>query len=803
LAAKQSRWELGLLALVMLLATGLRLWQIDTIPPGLDYDEAANGVDALYVLAGDRPIFFTGNNGREPLFIYIIAGAFGLFGPSTLAMRMISVLGGIATVLGIYLVGRRMFNPPVGLIAAFLMASSFWHISLSRVGLRASLLPLLEIAVLYCLWRGLQQRSLRWFGLSGAMIGLVGYSYLAGRLAPVWLGAFLLAAMLFRPWRLAMPIRRYLTGVGVLAFCAFLVFAPIGWYYIHNQEQFFYRSTSVVSTGAPNPEPLQDVVNTLLMFTITGDPNQRRDLPGRPVFDWIQGIAFYAGAILALARWRRPEGILCVLVTGVMLMPGMLSTDSPHFLRTVGVLPAIMPLAAISIWEIAVRARDMSGRYQQRWSCPAVVCLVGAAILWGSVTSFYDYFWRWAPSRQTYDAFQSNALDAARLAGELSARGQVALGVMAFYRQAPIPLAIAGVDPRVTSVFDANSCLLGPVRTSDDFYYVTFSEDAYFRPGASEQLVSGVEPAVILLGPGGDPAVSAYRAAPGGLGLRQPQYPTKIRLGDAIEVYGYDLPRRAAPGTQVTLRVYWQLLQPVVETGDRMFFAHLVGSRDERWASAHREGCPPPTLSAGDRAITWFPLNLSPGTPEGTLQLVFGRFDTLSGENLLVYDGAGREIGKSALLGRTRVFDTASRIHTPTYPKETRLAGGIDFIGYDLPAGDTVRPGRSLPVTLYWRANSAPDRDYTVFAQLLSQDGKVIAQQDSQPQAQGYPTSLWGEGEIVPDQRALLVPANLPPQSFQLIVGMYDLSTGKRLATMAGSPGGPGDYIELSPIRLE
>ncbi len=57
-----SHW----LALVAIMAGALavRLWQLDALPPGVYRDEAINGLDALRVIAGERPIFFTANNGR-------------------------------------------------------------------------------------------------------------------------------------------------------------------------------------------------------------------------------------------------------------------------------------------------------------------------------------------------------------------------------------------------------------------------------------------------------------------------------------------------------------------------------------------------------------------------------------------------------------------------------------------------------------------------------------------------------------------------------------------------------------------
>ena len=56
-----SNTERVLPVVVLLVAIFLRLHNLDTIPRGLLWDEAYNGLDALRVLAGERPVFFSGS----------------------------------------------------------------------------------------------------------------------------------------------------------------------------------------------------------------------------------------------------------------------------------------------------------------------------------------------------------------------------------------------------------------------------------------------------------------------------------------------------------------------------------------------------------------------------------------------------------------------------------------------------------------------------------------------------------------------------------------------------------------------
>ena len=56
-----------------------------------------------------------------------------------------------------------------------------------------------------------------------------------------------------------------------------------------------------------------------------------------------------------------------------------------------------------------------------------------------------------------------------------------------------------------------------------------------------------------------------------------------------------------------------------------------------------------------------------------------------------------------------------------------------------------------------------------------------------------YPTSVWAAGEVIVDPRAIVLPADVPPGRYRLLVGMYDLDTLARLPR----PDGAGDAIEI------
>ncbi len=102
------------------------------------------------------------NFGREPLFIYLQAISVAVLGQTTLALRAVSAVLGILTVVVAYLLARRMFDAPGRTSYRRLAhACPFGTLIFSRMGLRSISLPLFLAVGFYCLWRGLEEVGAR------------------------------------------------------------------------------------------------------------------------------------------------------------------------------------------------------------------------------------------------------------------------------------------------------------------------------------------------------------------------------------------------------------------------------------------------------------------------------------------------------------------------------------------------------------------------------------------------------------------------------------------------------------------
>ncbi len=99
----------------------------------------------------------------------------------------------------------------------------------------------------------------------------------------------------------------------------------------------------------------------------------------------------------------------------------------------------------------------------------------------------------------------------------------------------------------------------------------------------------------------------------------------------------------------------------------------------------------------------------------------------------------------------------------------------ITLNGYTL--GQTsLQPGDIVEVTLFWQTAVLLQNRYKVFLHLLNEDGNLVSQRDSEPGGGLALTTTWQPGEVVLDNHGLLIPSDLPPGSYRLVLGLYDLA---------------------------
>jgi 4-amino-4-deoxy-L-arabinose transferase-like glycosyltransferase len=132
---------------------------------------------------------------------------------------------------------------------------------------------------------------------------------------------------------------------------------------------------------------------------------------------------------------------------------------------------------------------------------------------------------------------------------------------------------------------------------------------------------------------------------------------------------------------------------------------------------------------------------------------------------------------------------------------KAELGEDLTLFGYVRPSGP-AETGGVLPLTLLWQALEETDADYKVFVHLIDQAGQLAAQRDSEPVGGSRPTSTWVGGEPIKDRVGLLLPADLPPGLYELVVGMYHPATLERLPVFDADGNPAGDSILLGPVEV-
>lgn len=389
--------------MVSALGAVVRFAAIGSIPFGLYQDEAFNGLDALRVLSGTTPLYFTTNNGREPLFIYLISLSIAWLGRTPAAVRLPAAFLGTAIIPVTALLGKRLFNNRVGVVAGVLAAFTFWSIHLSRISFRAIGLPLMIGLSLAVGWHGARTGRKACLIAGGIFYGLGFYTYL-----PIYFTLPVLALLtLFlwatgRQYQLMRAVPWFLLGAGS-------AFLPLGLYAFSHHIELLGRTAqvSILNQDGMLGVLVKQTTRSLGMYFWRGDIIPRHNLPGRPVFDPLTAVFLLPGLAWIVRNWRKPAAFLTLTWSVCMLAPTILAEDAPHFLRSVGVLPVAFIIPAIGMEQTW---KWIENKKAPRWTAPILITIV---LLFGLASTANDYFRRYSSDPNTGYAFQSAAVELA------------------------------------------------------------------------------------------------------------------------------------------------------------------------------------------------------------------------------------------------------------------------------------------------------------------------------------------------------------------------------------------------------
>lgn len=708
-------------------AFALRAWSLNSLPPGLWWDEASQGLDARDLLNGQFRVFFPRAEGKEPLYIYLTTPFVAAWNGQPFAVRLAGAVLGALMVLVLYLAGRALWRQQpdvgrwVGLVAAGLWAFNYWPQSMNRVGFQVNAFPIV-ITLAVVMWLNWSHRPTRDRALAfGVLAGLTLATYLAARFT----------VLIWPVLYLALPAarRRALRSTLLWVFFGFSLTAiPLGIHFALHPNDFFNRANVFPllrgDYGKELLEPLvssaKDVAGAFLGWS--GDPNYRHNIPGRPAFSPALAVLFGLGvgaAILSLRRRNDPRGWTLLTWLLVLSVPSVLSlVSNPHYPRLFGALPAALLLVA---WPIVALARRIAVRGPV-WRGAAIL---GVTLLLTTegVHTTYDYFVTWRQI-DLYEAFNGDTM----LLGERIRATPEAIAVVPIYGDATHVLDYA--FPR-TPIFEValNEETIGP-----------WLENHLSKAGGKQVLVPvwTIEPQTYA---------DAQQAVP--FYLQREGRPVTEEHHRNFDLRGYTLgeqPAFTATGNQVTLDrsfsedvkllearwgaaypnldrnsttasagtafwviLTWQLQRPYTNLRTAVDLVdedgHRLSHADQQLVHVAQD--PPPDWAPNTLVRTYHLIDVPATQLPGPVTLEARLYDSGTLLPLLPANATaqGSIIVDHASSSAPVELPLAAPLQ-PSHPLDISFRAGLTLLGMD-DGSTTVQPGSPLALRLYWQTEQS------------------------------------------------------------------------------------------------
>ena len=348
-------WELFLILTVML---KLALPMISS--RDFWYDESISGViiqqnwHNFFRLLMENPA-----NTQQPLYHILAKVLSAPFGHSAAAIRGVSLLFGLALVIGVYLFCRELFNRTAATLAAFIAATSPFVLQYATEARMYSLMG--AVVIFAAIFQTRAVKTGRWVDhvLWGILMAL---AVLAHYLALIFIFLLLLAY----PWQVANKKNQPTEGNGILAtarqvigrlpkigialICGTIVFAP--WL-----PGFIIEHVSRRNSWIPKPQ-VTDLTATVAIFLFGSFPGSLGMPSATPLriallneltqYFVLPVLAIITTWLIAHNRRWRPGSALCALLTfGSLSAAYLLMFGGSYFMVSRFLFPAALFLAAL------------------------------------------------------------------------------------------------------------------------------------------------------------------------------------------------------------------------------------------------------------------------------------------------------------------------------------------------------------------------------------------------------------------------------------------------------------------------
>jgi 4-amino-4-deoxy-L-arabinose transferase-like glycosyltransferase len=762
-AASHTRITVALLLIVLLLAMGLRLYRLDA--QSLWNDEGTSVAIAqrdLATIARDAA-----SDIHPPLYYWLLSGWTRLFGTSEAAVRLLSVVLGVALVALTFALGRTLAGAWVGLIAAFLAAINPFQVAYSQEARMYMLVALLAAGAVWALARYV--RSPSWPNLLALVLlevaGLythysflfiilvLNLSFLAQlrrgsalrRLWP-WIASQAAVVVLYSPW-LPTAVRQVTTWPSPAQDTALLPALASTW-------RWLVFGPSIETGQVAVPLVLAALVALLGTLSLAAGWIRHARSPG-------------AWTAVLLSLWLG----LPVLF---MFALGLYREAYLKFLLVT--TPALTLLLAAGLRAQVAGRKAQSPVPNTRYPLLLFQTAALVALLIGTTLSLRNYYTDPTYARDDYRSIAAyvGAVGRPGDAILLNAPGQQE--VFGYYYQGDVPVH-ALPESRPLNPASTELALGALAHPGGRVFTVLWATDE----SDPERFVEGWldRHAFKSL----DSWYGNVRLVIYAVPDQTPVAPTRVldipftndETGDQITLAGYNLlnPRLGAGDiAQVTL--FWQADQTPTQRYKVFLHLldgadHIVGQRDaEPGGGALLTTLWPPGETIADN----YGLPVHSATPPGEYRLEIGMYDADTGQRLRTSEGSDRielemlEVVRPAAPAPIEALGMQHRADV-SLGDLTLLGYDAHRLGFDHQPETLLTAGNVLHVNLYWRAEAQPGSDWQVAIRLIDADEREWAGIVGEP-VEGYPTSRWQPGDVWRGQYNLSIPGDAPAGHYRL-----------------------------------
>lgn len=821
---------LNLIAIALLaVALALRLFALEAFPPGVQHDEVFVANFAETVLQGTYPIFFELNRGNEPLFMYLVAGAFKLFGENVWALRGTAALCGFGALVLTWLLAKEMFGPArdplssdrdtknesgdfIALVVVAGITFSFWHLYESRIGLHAISTYLLAAATFYAFWHGWTRGKRLWLIASGILAGLATYTYRSGIFVPVCLVVFILYALVLHRTRWG---RNWWIAPLIIAI-AVIIYTPLGYFIFTHPDTALARvgdlAGDVGALRQGNPLPLMsNAVRVFGLFGVSGDPEWRYNIAGRPIFDPVWAVLFYGGVLLALWRFKRaPYAFALTWLVG-MLLPSIVTGSDLSQHRAVGAIGAafIFPALALDAIRVWIQARwggsgNVGAEYERtkwRWATALPYAIAGVLIVLAAVEGVYAYFVTWTRNPEVRLIQRADLAEAARWLENNPVEQGTRILVSAEF---------AGDLDRGSFNLEAGGSLHPQFLNGQDTFVLPEQDTVLVntRSGAiaadlSDKFLGGVQPIYRVPLDAATNELEVSRLDPirlERLGNTGPKGGSLGDLSDAqknvvAQIYGAEPVQPIAAGERLRPRVWWRIINPAFQDEDQLtWYLSLTDDQGYVWSQASNTGFTPSQWQKLDTVVSAFDIEVPADAPPRNYFLELS-LSSKNGPLLIDQYGGDKPPVASLRVGSVKVTRGPVPEAKPDlpvrYPSKAKFGDAIQLLGSDAVGEATA--GQPWRLVLFWKANDEISANYALRLTAATENGQEIARQQDTLLKGYYSTKQWRAGDYIRSIHNLVIPADAPRGKAVVRISMW---------TPDGKPVGRADGVPIAGIDI-